>query len=80
MFSGLIFKNSVQVCNLIMLFGFLEIKFSRGLAVSTYIRNKCNKNKAKATVSFLEILTAEGRTPPSAVYRESFPTGIPIPW
>lgn len=26
------------------------------------------------------ILTAEGRTPPSAVYKESFPTGIPIPW
>ena len=26
-----------------------------------------------------KLLTAEGRTPPSAVYRESFPTGIPIP-
>lgn len=25
------------------------------------------------------ILTAEGRTPPSAVYRASLPTGIPIP-
>ena len=25
------------------------------------------------------ILTAEGRIPPSAVYKESFPTGIPIP-
>jgi len=25
------------------------------------------------------ILTADGRTPPSAVYKESFPTGIPIP-
>ena len=25
-------------------------------------------------------LTAEGRTPPSAVYKASFPTGIPIPW
>ena len=28
----------------------------------------------------LWILTAEGRTPPSAVYKESFPIGIPIPW
>jgi hypothetical protein len=26
------------------------------------------------------VLTAEGRTPPNAVYKESFPTGIPIPW
>lgn len=25
------------------------------------------------------VLTAEGRTPPNAVYKESFPTGIPIP-
>lgn len=25
------------------------------------------------------MLTTEGRTPPSAVYKESFPTGIPIP-
>ena len=29
--------------------------------------------------SRLKILTAEGRTPPSAEYKESFPTGIPIP-
>lgn len=25
------------------------------------------------------MLTAEGRTPPSAVYRASLPTGIPMP-
>jgi hypothetical protein len=25
------------------------------------------------------VLTAEGRIPPNAVYKESFPTGIPIP-
>lgn len=26
------------------------------------------------------MLTAEGRTPPSAVYKANFPTGIPIPY
>ena len=27
-----------------------------------------------------EMFTADGRSPPSAVYNESFPTGIPIPY
>lgn len=26
------------------------------------------------------MFTADGRSPPSAVYNESFPTGIPIPY
>jgi len=26
------------------------------------------------------MLTAEGRTPPSAEYKANLPTGIPIPW
>lgn len=28
---------------------------------------------------FTNFVTAEGLTPPSAVYRANFPTGIPIP-
>lgn len=31
-------------------------------------------------LSLSSILTAEGLTPPSAVYKASFPTGIPIPY
>jgi len=27
-----------------------------------------------------KLLTADGRTPPSAVYSASFPTGIPMPY
>ena len=30
--------------------------------------------------SHMGILTAEGQTPPSAIYKQSFATGILIPW
>lgn len=36
-------------------------------------------NQAEKIALVIEMLTAEGRSPPRAVYRESFPTGIPIP-
>jgi hypothetical protein len=39
---------------------------------------KREMEKKKSTL--VVILTAEGRTPPSAVYKASFPTGIPIPY
>lgn len=38
------------------------------------------EGKGKKGKEHLLVLTDEGRTPPNAVYKESFPTGIPIPW
>ena len=39
---------------------------------------QCSK-RSKNHKFYLNKLTAEGRTPPSAVYKDNFPTGIPIP-
>ena len=48
--------------------------FSSILKQSNISQEVCDKYSRQ------KILTVEGRTPPSAEYKESFPTGIPIPW